>query len=78
MVQRVLMTELAHGLIFEGELETASRILNGLAHKLRIELTDADREILCARFPRSPAGLEQLWRVICPEDEAIEAVALGL
>ena len=72
------MTEPAHGLIFEGKLDTASRILNGLAHELRIELTDADHEILCDRFPRSPAGLEQPWRVICPEGDAIEAVAVGL
>ena len=73
MVPRILMTELADRLIHEGQLESASRVLHGLAHEPRIELTDADRSILRDHFPKSPVGLEQLWRVIFPDPDSVEA-----
>ena len=78
MVPRVLMTELADSLIHEGQLESASRILHALAHEPRIELTDADRSILCNHFPKSPDGLEQLWQAICPEPDSVEAPPVGV
>ena len=65
------MTVLADRLIHEGQLESASRVLHGLAHEPRIELTDTDRSILRGHFPKSPVGLEHLWRVICPEPDSV-------
>ena len=70
MVRRVLVTELADRLIHEGQLETASVLLHGLAHARRINLTDEHRSVICEVFPDAPEGLEELWHVICsPEDD---------
>ena len=77
MVPRVLMTELADRLIHKGELESASRVLHGLAHGPSIELTDRDRSVLCDHFPTAPGGLEHLWRVICPEPDSVEGVPVS-
>jgi len=77
MVQRVLVTELAHRLIYVGVLDTASRLLHGLAHEPQIELTDADRKALCDIFPDSPVGLEALWSVICLDDHPLIPAAAG-
>ena len=73
MVQRRLVTELAHQLIHLDEPETASRLLNGLAHEPRIHLSDEDREALCRIFPEPPLELEALWNVICPDDSRLAA-----
>ena len=59
MVRRVLVTELAHRLLHEGELETASVLLDGLARGRRIVLTVEHRSVLCEVFPDAPEGMEE-------------------
>jgi hypothetical protein len=66
----VLVTELAHRLIYENELETADLLLHSLAHRPRIELTDNAGGALPGVSRKAPAELEPLWGVICPEEAA--------
>ena len=45
-VRRHLMIEVAHRLVLAGELKTATRVLDGLAHNDRVTLEIADREAI--------------------------------
>ena len=45
-VRRHLMIEVAHRLVLAGELKTATRVLDGLAHHDRVTLEIADREAI--------------------------------
>jgi hypothetical protein len=61
-VPRALVTELAHRLVFAGELETADALIAGLAGgRPSIALTDRERQVVRAELETTPIqGLETL------------------
>ena len=59
-VPRALVTELAHRLVYRGELKTANHLLSGLASNTPITLGDGDREIVRVALEEPLAGLEPL------------------
>ena len=62
-VPRALVTELAHRLVYRGELKTANHLLSGLASNTPITLGD-DREIVRVALEEPLAGLEPLREVL--------------
>ena len=63
-VPRALVTELAHRLVYRGELKTANQLLSGLASNTPITLGDGDREIVRVALEEPLAGLEALREVL--------------
>jgi hypothetical protein len=59
-VPRALVTELAHRLVYRGELKTANHLLSGLASNTPITLGEGEREIVRVALEEPPAGLEPL------------------
>jgi hypothetical protein len=64
IVPRALVTELAHRLVYRGELKTANHLLSGLASNTPITLGDGDREIVRVALEEPLAGLEPLREVL--------------
>ena len=63
-VPRALVTELAHRLVYRGELKTANHLLSGLASNTPITPGDGDREIVRSALEETLAGLEPLREVL--------------
>ncbi len=59
-VPRALVTELAHRLVYRGELETANHLLSGLASNTPISLGETERETVRAALEEPLPGLEPL------------------
>ena len=59
-VPRALVTELAHRLVYRGELKTANHLLSGLASNTPITLGEGEREIVRGALEEPLAGLEPL------------------
>jgi hypothetical protein len=59
-VPRALVTELAHRLVYRGELKTANHLLSGLASDTPITLGEDEREVVRVALEEPLAGLEPL------------------
>lgn len=68
-VPRAGMIEVAHLLVLQGKIETASRVLRGLVEGSRITLTGVNREAVLAVLEDMPSGFGQLRAVL--EDEPL-------
>ena len=63
-VPRHGMIEVAHRLVLAGELEPATRVLDGLAHYDRITLEITDREAILRVLEDCPDDLTELRAVL--------------
>lgn len=66
-VPRAGMIEVAHRLVLGGEIETASRVLQGLVNGKRIELDMSERGAVLRSLDDPPSGLEGLRAVLLQE-----------
>ena len=78
-VPRALVTELAHRLVFAGELETADALIAGLASgRSSIALTRRARQVVRAELETPIPGLETLRSALVDQAPADIGRPMGL